>query len=42
MDTTVTYEFSGKDGQIGATRSWNGKKLGDGEMTITAMVPGNP
>jgi effector-binding domain-containing protein len=40
MDSTVTYEFSGKDGQVGAIRKWNGKKLGDGQMTITAIVPG--
>jgi effector-binding domain-containing protein len=40
MDSTVMYEFKGTDGQVGATRMWNGKKLGDGEMTITAIVPG--
>jgi effector-binding domain-containing protein len=40
MDSTVTYELIGTDGQVGAARKWNGKKLGDGEMTITAMVPG--
>jgi effector-binding domain-containing protein len=40
MDSTVTYEFKGTDGQVGATRMWNGKKLGDGMMTITAMTPG--
>lgn len=40
MDPTVTYELFGTDGQVGTTRKWNGKKLGDGEMKITAMVPG--
>jgi len=40
MDSTVKYEFIGTDGQVGATMKWNGKKLKDGEMSITAIVPG--
>lgn len=40
MDSTVTYELIGTDGQVGTVRKWIGKKLGDGQMTITELKPG--
>jgi effector-binding domain-containing protein len=40
MDSTVQYTLTGTDGQIGVVRSWTGKVLGDGEMSITGLTPG--
>jgi effector-binding domain-containing protein len=38
-DSTVVFEMSGNDGQVGAIRKWNGKILQDGELTAEEIVP---
>ncbi|MEI7982846.1 MAG: SRPBCC family protein [Bacteroidota bacterium] len=40
MDSTAVFEITGPDGQIGTTWKWNGKKMGDGTMTASELVPG--
>lgn len=40
MDSTLTYTLTGKDGEVGVVRSWTGKKLGQGDLSITGLVPG--
>jgi len=40
MDSTAVFEITGEDGWVGATWRWNGKKLGEGSMTATELVPG--
>jgi len=39
MDTSLTLEYSGNQGAIGSKYSWNSKKMGSGEQTITALTP---
>jgi effector-binding domain-containing protein len=39
MDNTMTAEYSGEDGTVGAKLSWKSKKMGGGEQTITALDP---
>ncbi|HTX87651.1 MAG TPA: SRPBCC family protein [Bacteroidales bacterium] len=41
MDSTAVYTIKGTDGTIGVVRSWTGKVLGDGEMSIMGLNPGN-
>ena len=38
-DPTAVYTFEGPEEGVGATMKWNGKKLGDGELTITESNP---
>lgn len=38
-DTTAIFEISGPVGQPGATWKWEGKKMGQGEMVATELVP---
>ena len=40
VDSTVKFEMMGPDGQVGTTRKWDGKTLGNGEIKITEQVPG--
>ena len=39
-DTLAVYELIGPDGQVGTTRKWDGKTIGNGQMTLTQLVPG--
>jgi len=39
MDTTQVVKDEGQDGTIGAVHSWNGKKAGEGAMTVTKLEP---
>jgi effector-binding domain-containing protein len=39
-DSTATFSLVGNDCEKGTMRKWDGKKIGDGEMTITDLVPG--
>ena len=40
IDSTAIFELSGPDGQVGTSRKWDGKVLGNGQMTFTELVPG--
>jgi effector-binding domain-containing protein len=40
MDSTAKYELVGKDGEVGTLRKWDGKVMGNGQMTLTKLVPG--
>ncbi len=40
MDTAATYKMVGEDGKVGTIWSWDGKVVGDGQMTLTQLVPG--
>jgi len=40
MDSTAVYELVGPDGKVGTLRKWNGKLIGNGQMTLTRLVPG--
>jgi effector-binding domain-containing protein len=40
LDSTVKFELIGPDGQLGTKRTWDGKILKDGEMTLTLLIPG--
>jgi len=40
IDSTVVYELTGKEGQVGTIWKWNGKILGSGQMTSTGYIPG--
>lgn len=40
MDSTAVFEITGKDGQVGTTWKWNGKKMGEGTMTATEFISG--
>ncbi|MEI8007356.1 MAG: SRPBCC family protein [Bacteroidota bacterium] len=40
LDSTAVYELIGKEGQVGTIWKWNGKKLGNGQMTATEYKPG--
>jgi len=39
-DTGAVYELIGPDGHVGTTRKWEGKTIGNGQMTLTQLVPG--
>ena len=39
IDSTAVFELIGKDGEVGTQRKWTGKILGQGEMTITNIIP---
>jgi len=38
-DSTAVIELVGSDGQVGTMRKWNGKVIGNGQMTLTQLVP---
>lgn len=40
MDSTAVFEIQGMDGQVGSIWKWKGKKMGEGTMTATDLVPG--
>jgi effector-binding domain-containing protein len=40
FDSTAVFEISGSPGQVGASWKWNGKKLGQGEMISSELIPG--
>jgi effector-binding domain-containing protein len=39
-DSTGVFELVGPDGQVGTLRKWDGKVIGNGQMTLTQLVPG--
>jgi effector-binding domain-containing protein len=39
-DTAAKYEMVGQDGKVGTVWSWDGKVIGNGQMTLTQLVPG--
>ena len=39
-DTAAVYTVVGPDGQVGTYRTWDGKKVGNGQMTLTELIPG--
>jgi effector-binding domain-containing protein len=39
VDSTVDFELVGPESQVGTQWKWNGKVLGNGEMTITEIKP---
>jgi len=40
MDSTAVFEIQGPDGQVGTIWKWKGKKMGEGTMTATELIPG--
>jgi len=40
VDSTAVFELVGPDGQVGTMRKWDGKVIGNGQMTLTQLVPG--
>ena len=40
LDKDAVYQLIGPDEQVGTTRKWDGKIIGNGEMTLTQLVPG--
>jgi len=39
LDSTAVFEMKGPAGQVGTSWSWTGKKMGEGEMVSTELVP---
>jgi effector-binding domain-containing protein len=39
-DTAAVYAIVGPDGKVGTYRTWEGKKVGNGQMTLTNLIPG--
>jgi len=39
LDSTAVYELIGKEGQVGTIWKWDGKILGNGQMTATGYIP---
>ncbi len=39
VDSTAVFELIGKEGQVGAIWKWDGKILGNGQMTATGYIP---
>jgi effector-binding domain-containing protein len=39
LDTTAVYELIGADGKVGTTRKWDGKVIGNGQMTLNQLIP---
>lgn len=39
LDSTAIYKLIGPDGKIGTTRTWEGKVIGNGQMTLTQLIP---
>ena len=40
LDSTAVFEITGDDCTPGVTMKWNGKMVGNGEMTVTDLQPG--
>ena len=40
LDSTAVFKLTGKEGQVGTTWTWDGKKMGNGEMKSTEYIPG--
>ena len=40
IDSTAVYVLIGKEGQVGSIWKWDGKILGNGQMTATGFIPG--
>ena len=40
MDSTAVFELIGPDGKVGVLRKWDGKVIGNGQMMLTQLVPG--
>jgi len=40
MDSTAVFETQGENGQVGTIWQWKGKKMGEGTMTATDLIPG--
>jgi effector-binding domain-containing protein len=40
LDSTAVFEMKGGVGQVGTSWTWNGKKLGQGEMVSSELIPG--
>ncbi len=40
IDSTAVFELIGSDGQVGTLRKWDGKVIGNGQMTLTQLIPG--
>jgi effector-binding domain-containing protein len=40
LDSAAVYELVGTDGKVGTLRKWDGKVVGNGQMTLTQLVPG--
>ncbi len=39
LDTSAVFELIGKEGQVGTIWKWEGKILGNGQMTATEYIP---
>jgi effector-binding domain-containing protein/competence protein ComGC len=39
IDTAAHYELIGSDGMVGTMRKWDGRVIGNGQMTLTQLVP---
>jgi len=40
IDSTAIFELVGPDGQVGTLRKWDGKVIGNGQMSLTELIPG--
>lgn len=40
LDPTAVFEMKGDAGKVGTSWTWNGKKMGEGVMVSTELVPG--
>ena len=40
LDSTAVFEMKGPAGQVGTSWTWNGKKMGEGIMTSSELIPG--
>ncbi|MFZ4523291.1 MAG: SRPBCC family protein [Bacteroidales bacterium] len=40
VDSTVVFEITGEAGSVGTSWKWNGEILGNGEMILTELIPG--
>jgi effector-binding domain-containing protein/uncharacterized protein YndB with AHSA1/START domain len=39
LDSTAVFTLEGAEGQVGSVWRWDGKKMGNGQMTATKFVP---
>ena len=40
LDSTAVFEMKGEAGQVGTSWAWNGKKMGEGVMVSSELIPG--
>jgi len=40
MDSTVTFEMTGPASQVGTSWKWDGEVMGNGEMILSEVIPG--